>query len=113
MPIKLEDLLPFMGGPFPRLDEVCEGDHILEVAARLTKWRTAAPRFGLDAAAIEDLDNSRHDEEGKRQQMLFKWVEAEGGDATYRALATVLLQLQKRSLAEKLLRWSNEGQRKQ
>ena len=111
MSLLLDSILPFLGdGPFPCLGCVCNDDHILEVAKRLTQWRNAALRFGFDRATVEDLINNDWDEEGTRQQMLLRWKQEKGSEATYGALAEVLLKLRQRSLAERAVTFSKSKQ---
>ena len=107
--ISLEDLCGVLGGSFPRLDCVFDKHHLLEVAKKLTQWRTLAPWLDFDAATVEGLDYYHSDEEGTRQQMLLLWKQAKGCGATYRALAEVLLRAERRELAERVLECSRKG----
>lgn len=110
MPAELKTLLK--NGHYPRVDCVCDDNSLLNVAKNLKEWRTAAFHlfsFDRSAVVLEDLKGTHFDDEGKRQLMLQKWADEEGTDATYGALATILLKVGQRSLAERLLRWSNEA----
>jgi hypothetical protein len=95
-----------MEGPFPSLDYVCDGLHLLQVAKKLTQWRTFAPWLGFESACVEALDRNDFDEEGTRQQMLTIWKQRRGPMATYRALAEVLLKTGRTDLAEIVLEFS-------
>jgi hypothetical protein len=109
--MNLEDLLTHMEGPFPSLDYVCDGLHLLQVAKKLTQWRTFAPWLGFESACVEALDRNDFDEEGTRQQMLTIWKQRRGPMATYRALAEVLLKTGRTDLAEIVLEFSKVPQK--
>jgi hypothetical protein len=104
----LEDLLAVLEGPFYH-SRPCHHHHLLELAQRITEWKTLAPWLGFEATAVEDLDRNRFDEEGKRQAMLRLWKEANGCMATYGHLATLLVQSGRRNLAEFVLNLSKNG----
>ena len=110
MPVNLATLL--QKGHYPNVDRVCKAQALLKVGNNLNEWRTAAYAFFSPVrratVIVGDLKRTDFDEEGKRQQMLQKWAEENGTEATYRELATILLKIGQRSLAEELLQWSNE-----
>lgn len=102
----LEDLLTYLGEPFPSLYSVCTDDHVLEVAKKLSQWRNVARWLGFKPSCIEALERNQFDEEGKKIQMLTTWKQREGHDATYHTLASVLLKAARTDLAETVLQFS-------
>ena len=105
----LEDLIGALEGPFPSLDHVCHHQHLLELAPRITEWKTVAFWLGFERTAVEDLDCKRYDGEGKRQEMLYDWKQVNGSDATYRELAGLMMKCGRKNLAESVVKLSNKG----
>ena len=100
----LDEVLARTGMSVRCLRRPCSKEHLLEIAKRLTNWRNAAPWLGLDPASVETWDYDGHlNEEGKRQKMLTEWKQRKGCEATYEALANVLLKVDRTDLAEELL----------
>ena len=93
---------------FPILDHECHQEHLLELAEHIRHWRTIVPRLGFGPNVVEDLDHTRQNEQGKRQEMLSFWKCANGSRATYRNLATAFLKDKQRNLAEKVVKLSNK-----
>ena len=93
---------------FPILDHECHQEHLLELAEHIRHWRTIVPRLGFGPNVVEDLDHTRQNEQGNRQEMLSFWKCANGSRATYRNLATAFLKDKQRNLAEKVVKLSNK-----
>lgn len=94
-------------GPFMRLDQVCHDTHLLILAKHIGEWRSVARWLGFNKTVIEDLDRSEG--EGKRQEMLLQWKERNGSNATYRRLAKIMMNCERRLLAEDVVILSTKG----
>ena len=70
--------------PVERLEQVCLNDHLLELSLVLNGWRKVSPFLGLGDMEEDDLEGTPV----RRQQidMLRKWKEIWGSEATYRCV---------------------------
>ena len=107
--VALDEVIRDLNIIFPNLDHECYDLHLVELAKHITRWRNFAHRLGFGAVAVQDLDHTRLDEQEKRLNMLTSWKEGKGSKATYRELATLLLDDSQRQVAETVLKLSNEG----
>ena len=69
------------------------------VSRNFTRWRIAAPHFGLDDGAVAAIDSEKHDEEGKRLELLRRWQQKFGYDSTNEKLIRCLLASVRADLA--------------
>ena len=101
----MEDLLHRVAGiRQDMLQRPCMEKHLLNIAKKLSQWRHAALWLGFEQADVDAWEyDPRHDEKGKRHLMLTAWRQRKGSQATYRALAEVLLEVGRTDLAELLL----------
>ena len=100
----MEELRRITGIRLEMLHSPCIEKHLWDIAKNLSQWRLAAPRLGFEQADVDVWEHDpRHDEEGKRHLMLTAWRQRKGSQATYKALAEVLLQVGRTDLAELLL----------
>ncbi len=75
--------------------------HLQEISQNhCSKWRDLPTPLGLSKMAVNDLEYKPGGEGGKRKAFLETWQQQMGGDATYRALITALLNVQSRDDAE-------------
>ena len=86
------------------LHSPCIEKHLWNIAKKLSQWRLASPLLGVEQADVDAWEyDPRHDEQRKRHLMLTAWRQRKGSQATYWALAEVLLEVGRTDLAESLL----------
>ena len=88
--------------PSRKLDQPCKDDHLSEVALSITEWRSIAPFLGLTRAEECEIQNDCGKMRTQKIEMLRKWREKYGNQATYRRLAKVFFKLGHADLVEEL-----------
>ena len=88
-----------------QLKEKCSYDLHRGLDKKLTRWRNLAPHLFADEQvsknAVDAIDHDeRLDDEGKRHQLLERWKEACGSEATHEKLIRAFLSAERRDLAE-------------
>ena len=74
------------------------------LAKNLTKWRNLEPYLELDKGVLDAIDHESLDEEGKRRELLGRWRESYGPDATCEKLIRCLLNASRADLADAVLK---------
>ena len=71
------------------LDSQCDEEHLLKISAAVTfNWKVIGRRL-VGIKAVQDIDREDQCKQEKRDQMLEKWIELKGSEATYRGLIEV------------------------
>ena len=84
------------------LDKPCSYQHTLDIAT-FVSWKVVGPRLGrIEQRDMDDISLDKYNEQEKRENLLELWVERNGSNATYNAIITVMLEVKKRSEAEKV-----------
>jgi len=71
-------------------------DKHIEKIARFycAKWKSLIPHLKMNAIKAKDIDRQYTEEEEKRRELLFKWREMYGHNATYEVLIEALLEIE-------------------
>ena len=81
-----EGTLTHYGLSFGQMKIECADELIQALPVKMNRWRTI--HLGLDKGVVDAIENDRvMDDEGKRQQLLERWKERFGHEATYYRLA--------------------------
>ena len=87
-----------------QINEECSLDAIPNVYKAMTAWRNIARHlFSIDAAKriMETMNQDLSlDDEGRRCELLIRWKQFHGSDATYKKLIEAFLSADRRDLAE-------------
>ena len=75
----------------------CPDDAIYTLAKKMTRWRSID--LGVDRGVVNGIENERLDDEGKRRQLLERWKERYGHEATYDRLARSFFESERLDLA--------------
>ena len=102
MASKLQELLRSVSKT--ALETPCSDEHIVEIANKVTSWRSIAPYLGLTAVDEENiLQDHRDDVRIQRREMLRTWKKKLGSMATYGSLAEALYKIERVDLVEKVV----------
>ena len=85
------------------MDQKCTVQHIAKIAKFLPKWNVVATLLGFEQEIIRDIIHLYSDSERGRYEMLTRWVEKEGSQATYRKIYDTLLSLEEMEAAQNVL----------
>ena len=86
-----------------QLEGKCSHDVQMQLCEQLTEWRNVAPYLLPDhyRTVRDEIDHDlRLDEKGRRRELLDRWKEIYGSDATHKALIRALLAASRMDLAE-------------
>eukprot|EP00731_Ephydatia_muelleri_P023587 Em0015g1170a len=86
------------------MDQKCTVQHIAKIAKFLPKWNVVATLLGFEQENIRDIIHLYSDSERGRYEMLTRWVEKEGSQATYRKIYDTLLSLEEMEAAQNVLK---------
>lgn len=67
-------------------------------------YKRLSPHLGLNGVDTSDIERDAQTEPERRSGLLNKWKEKEGSDATYRALISALLEIDRKDDAEDICR---------
>ena len=97
-----------------QINEECSFVTILKVHKRVTGWRNVAPYLFMPDKAqeiVETVDQCSHlNDVGKRLELLTRWKQCYGSEATYKMLVEAFLSADRRDLAEEVCRALNNGE---
>ena len=97
-----------------RMNEECSFDTILRVHKRFSEWRNIAPYLLMPDKAqkiVKIIDQDlRLDEVGKRLDLLTRWKQSLGSDATHKKLVQAFLSSDRRDLAEEVCQAISRGE---
>ena len=85
------------------MDTKCDQNVILKISLLKFDWKRVGNRL-LGDQSVDDINREEHEEQNKREKMLLKWLQKEGGGATYRRLVEVLEALKYKETAEAVTR---------
>ena len=83
-----------------QLQKECCNGVILALASELTKWRNVLPYLELDKGVMDAIDHECTAEEGKRRELLERWKQSYGYQATYERLINCLLKASRADLVD-------------
>ena len=98
---KLQELLRTVSKK--TLKKPCSDEHIVEIANKVTSWRSIAPYLGLTAVDEENIVQNHRDVQIQRREMLRTWKQQFGSEATYSSLAEALYKAKRVDLVEKVV----------
>ena len=97
-----------------QLEKECSFEVMLKVHESMTGWRNiGAQLFPLDKATsiIETIDHDLHlDDKGKRFNLLIRWKQFYGSDATFKMLIKAFLCEGREDLAEDICQRLSNGE---
>ena len=97
---ELDSLLTRFGQSRDSLKKACDMDLFRDLMQKIPSFDLAAPYFDLTKPELEEFHNDYKKEKCRRLQMLWRWEEKKGSDATYLALVKVFLKMDNKLLAE-------------
>ena len=105
---ELDNLLTRFEQSEENLDKPCCDNLFATLKTKIPSFEDAAPHFGFKETEIEELLKDCSYERQRRLQMLWKWKEKNGSDATYLAIVKVFLKMENKELAECVLGFCHE-----
>ena len=86
--------------PRERLDSKISDIHLAQIARDLKEWEGLAPLLGLTEAQEEEVRSTFRDYGCQKREVLRKWRQMKGSEATYRQLIIALCCVQNVELAD-------------
>ena len=88
------------------LQELCDDSVLRNLTKDLDNWQLVGFYFNLDIKAIKE-DNT--DEECRRIDMLYRWKEKQGSEATYLKLVEGFMDAERLDIVDQALDFLKEG----
>ena len=82
-----------------QLREKCNEKVLEALAPKLGEWRDIRPHLGVDRNVGTAIEHDQPTEEAKRRQLLYRWKQINGHQATYEKLIRALMQASRTDLA--------------
>ena len=97
-----------------QINEECSFVTILKVHKKVTRWRNVAPYLFMPDKSqeiVETVDQCSHlNDVGKRLELLTRWKQCYGSEATYKKLVEAFLSADRRDLAEDVCQALSNGE---
>ena len=83
--------------------EECSDEFVLWLAKKMIRWQRVD--LGLDRGVVAGIKSDSSDEEGRRHQLLERWKEKFGHEATYGKLVRSFMQSEMANMADTVCKW--------
>ena len=89
--------------PQENLEQPCRDDHLCLIACEVTNWPHLAPFLGMTQSEMEAIERRwPSNTEAQRTELLRRWREKYGCEATYQKLREAFLKANRKALADKV-----------
>lgn len=84
-----------------QLQTTCPDDVLHKLAKKMNRWQSVAPDLELEnlKTVIDAIEREQIDDEGKRRNLLERWKETFGHEATFKRLTRCLINSSRADLA--------------
>ena len=94
------------------LQELCDNSVLRKLAKDLDNWQLVGYNLELTKSDIKAIQSDNTDEESRRIDMLYRWKEKQGSEATYLKLVEGFIDSERLDLVDQALDFLKEGKQK-
>lgn len=93
-----------VGGVSKEMDTKLSENVLCAIAKLIISWESLRPYLGLSLADEEVIKNNNRKYEEQRRDLLYRWCDSVGDDATPRNFIKVALEAENKELADEVRR---------